>query len=302
MEQDAGCGFVQDSCGVYFNCGNCTGGMVCDGTTHTCVPPAPPSDAGCTPVSLSCSSSSGQLCGTISDGCGNTKQCNCPTGQLCGGGGVPGICGVATECTPGTCGSFSNACGSANINCGGCATGMNCTNHMCVACMPSNPNPCAGRMCGSASNGCTDVSCGGDTCGDGGVCDNGECCTPTTCEQINDAGCTPIPNGCGGQLVCVQCGASDRCVAGTCTVCPACDGGTCDQNANCCYPQTCSDFPNAGCQPQALGCGKSQVCNPCQTNQVCLGDGTCCTPSGCAGRIGVVDNGCGQQIDCPPPR
>jgi hypothetical protein len=33
-----------------------------------------------------------------------------------------------------------------------------------------------------------------------------------------------------------------------------------------------------------------------------LGDGTCCTPIGCAGRVGIVDDGCGRTINCPPPR
>jgi len=202
---------------------------------------------------------------------------------------------------PGECGPTPDGCGGI-LNCGGCMAGQNCTNHTCTACVPTNPNPCAGKTCGSASDGCKQVSCGGNTCGDGGVCNGGTCCQPITCESVNDAGCTPIPDGCGGHITCVQCGTDDRCVQGTCTVCPDCDGGTCDQNATCCFPQTCAAFPNAGCQPQALGCGKSQVCNPCQTNQVCLSDGTCCTPSGCAGRIGIVDNGCGQTINCPPPK
>jgi hypothetical protein len=115
---------------------------------------------------------------------------------------------------------------------------------------------------------------------------------------VPDAGCTPVSDTCGGTLTCATCQSDERCVGNSCTACPNCDGGICDNNANCCYPSTCAAFPKAGCKPQALGCGVSQVCNPCQGSQVCLSNGTCCTPSGCAGRVGLVDNGCGQTINC----
>jgi hypothetical protein len=63
----------------------------------------------------------GISCGPAGDGCGNLIQCgSCPTGQSCGGAGVPGTCGApdAGTCTPFTCSSLNIACGPAGDGCG----------------------------------------------------------------------------------------------------------------------------------------------------------------------------------------
>jgi hypothetical protein len=300
------CGFIVDACKVGINCGGCANGLVCDGTTNTCVPPTPSDAGGCQGGAPSCTGQGGvPLCGTIGNGCGQTTHCTCPTGQTCGGNGIPGECGTPVECQdPNNCGTFKNTCGSATVTCGNCAPGSKCDTgtHTCQPCTP-NSNACQGLACGNVNDGCEIVSCG--KCTGEGVCEDGGCCTPKSCAALEDAGvvtgCDPVPNGCGGSVDCAPCGTTDRCVSNVCTPCPPCDGGVCNDQAQCCFPETCASFPDAGCQPQALGCGKAQVCNPCPGGDVCLNDGTCCTPIGCEGRSGVVDDGCGDTINCGGP-
>jgi len=51
-------------------------------------------------VPIECSSTAGQYCGTIGDGCGHTRECgDCPGDEVCGAGG-PSICGGGANCTP----------------------------------------------------------------------------------------------------------------------------------------------------------------------------------------------------------
>ena len=55
----------------------------------------------------------------------------CPTGQTCGGGGTPGVCGGPT-CTPRTCAAVGAECGIIGdgcgriLNCGSCRPGWTC--------------------------------------------------------------------------------------------------------------------------------------------------------------------------------
>jgi hypothetical protein len=58
---------------------------------------------------------------------------------------------------------------------------------------------------------------------------------------------------------------------------------------------------NPTCHKSDLGCGLTAVCAPCSNTEVCMSDGTCCTPEGCNGRTGVVPDGCGGVLNCPPP-
>ncbi|MGH7297381.1 MAG: hypothetical protein ACRELB_20765 [Polyangiaceae bacterium] len=192
------CGVIgTDSCGVGISCGGCPTGQAC--VANQCVTQtageAGAADAGC--GILTCTpDQSITLCGTITDGCGNTKQCSCPSGQQC----IGNVCGTPSECDPGDggadggagakCGSVPNACGSGNVNCGGCTGANKCQNGICVGCTAP---ACGSVTCGSVSNGCgPTVSCG--TCGTGEDCYDGGCCQPLTCGEAVEAG---IVNGCG---------------------------------------------------------------------------------------------------------
>ena len=277
------CGEIAvDSCGVAVNCGGCPAGETC--VNNACVTQPPPSDAGgggC--GTLSCSPAAGvNLCGTVSDGCGNTKQCTCPMGQDCTGGvctAPPPECTGDDGGTGSRCGSISNACGSGQVKCPGCTGNNQCDNGTCTACTPVT---CGSATCGEvASNGCgPGVSCG--TCSNSEECYMGTCCTPKTCAEAVDAG---LVMGCG--QVNLGCGVSKDCAP--CATGEVCRGGAC------CTPQTCAEAQDAGlvtgCNPVDLGCGVQQSCMTCVAGQLCQND-TCvtCMPKTCADFSG----GCGR--------
>ena len=69
-------------------------------------------------------------CGPAGDGCGNELQCGaCTSPQSCGGGGVPGQCGVLDggSCVPVTCASQGISCGPAGDGCGNLQQCGSCT-------------------------------------------------------------------------------------------------------------------------------------------------------------------------------
>jgi hypothetical protein len=152
----------------------------------SCVPGPPPST--CTPKS--CMDQHIQ-CGPAGDTCGNLipNGCgSCPTGQTCGGGGVPGMCGPPPgggSCTPETCMDQHIACGPAGDGCGG------------------------KLACGD----CTPPS----TCGGGGVpgqCGPTQGCMPRTCADLH-INCGPAGDGCGNLIA----------SCGTCVPPASCGGG-----------------------------------------------------------------------------
>ena len=175
-------------------------------------------------------------CGPAGDGCGNVIQCgNCPTGQTCGGGGIPSQCG-APACTPRTC--AAGQCGQAGDGCGGtltcatCGAGQTCggggTAGVCgtgTTCNPSVcPTPAPNSVCGPVANGCGGVNnCG---CAAGVPCVNGTCgvpaCTPRTCAQAG-ANCGQLGDGCGGTLACGGCVDPQTCGGGG--IANVCGGG-----------------------------------------------------------------------------
>jgi hypothetical protein len=177
-QQGIHCGPTGDGCGGLLLCGSCPPGLTCGGggTPGKCGGP----DAGaCTPIT--CAAQMIQ-CGPAGDGCGGQLDCGpCPTGQTCGGGGVPSVCGAPT-CTKTTCAAQGLQCGPAGDGCGGVLQCGDC---------PAN------EICGA--------------CGTPGVC--GSCCVPKTCADLG-IHCGPAGDGCGGLLQCGACTAPDTCGGG----------------------------------------------------------------------------------------
>jgi hypothetical protein len=284
------CGVVGvDGCGVPISCGGCPMGQSC--VNNQCVPSQPIEAGTCPP--LTCTPDPGtNLCGSVTDGCGHVTYCACPAGQQCFGG----VCGqTPPECTTPDggvkCGSVPNACGSGNVQCGGCTGNNKCVSGTCTPCTPP---VCNGATCGQVSNGCgSPVSCG--TCGNGETCHDGGCCTPLTCAEAIDSGvvtgCDPVDLGCGVRESCAPCKAGMVCQNDKCTPC---------------IPKTCADFGDAGCGHYD-GCGKYLDC--CPAGLACQGvlccpygqvdyNGTCCQPK-CDPNLGSGPQfSCGVYIYC----
>jgi hypothetical protein len=130
-QQTIACGPAGDGCGGQIDCGTCTVGQTCGGggVPGQC---GTPDGGACAPESCAQQNIG---CGPAGDGCGNLVQCgNCPPGQTCGGGGVPGQCGAvdAGSCVPLTCQKLGVSCGPAGdgcgnlIQCGTCALPQTC--------------------------------------------------------------------------------------------------------------------------------------------------------------------------------
>jgi hypothetical protein len=288
------CGVVgTDACGVVINCGGCGAGLAC--VDNACVTPdggGPTADAGqcaaltCTPAAQT------KLCGTVTDGCGHTMACSCPSGQFCIGGECAPLPPECSNDGGAACGTVANACGSGNIACPTkCAGDTSCVKGVCTTCTPP---ACGARTCGQVSNGCGPAvscgSCGGETCYDGG------CCNPRTCADAIDAGavpgCAPIDMGCGVKQSCSPCSTGEICTNDQCVAC---------------VPKTCADFGNAGCG-HSDGCGKTLDCCPAGTactGNICCSEGliayngSCCAPSCDPAQPAGTQVSCGQVIYCP---
>jgi hypothetical protein len=107
--------------------------------------------------SVSCTTPTGNYCGSIGDGCGRSFDCGaCPSGFTCGGAGTPNICtasadaslppdaGCTSTCRPPGglyCGTIGTGCGG-TLDCGACPTGQVCglkTPNVCGAPCPLCP-------------------------------------------------------------------------------------------------------------------------------------------------------------------
>lgn len=125
---NAACGTIDDGCGGFLDCGTCAGGMTCagGGVPYECGAPT------CQPSSTSAAcAAANATCGSQSDGCSGTVDCgSCPSGQTCGGAGVPNQCG--SSCTPLTCSDIGATCGPQGdgcgnpIDCGSCGADQVC--------------------------------------------------------------------------------------------------------------------------------------------------------------------------------
>ena len=157
-----------------------------------------PDGRACAPNVISCTAGSFQYCGRIGDGCGAIMDCgDCPAGQVCGGGGTPGLCGGGPDCKAASCESEGGRfCGKIGD---GCGRTLDC------------PDCPAGQVCGGA--------------GTPNLCAPASGCTPMTCDSPGGRFCGKIGDGCGKMLDCLDCpGAGQVCGgAGTPNLC---SGGT----------------------------------------------------------------------------
>ena len=213
-------------------------------------------------------------CGPAGDGCGNLiASCGtCPTGQTCGGGGTPGVCG-APNCTPTTCGSLQ--CGDtgrrlrrrrsaaaparAPETCGGGGTTGVCGERRRERCVPRpadrlNVRPSGRRLRRHRSTAARAPR--PQTCGGGG--------TPGTCggadlhpDDVRGArlNCGPAGDGCGGTLDCGTCTAPETCGGGGTP--GVCGQSGCHRRTTC----TCGSAPAAG--QTGDGCGNLLNCGTC---------------------------------------
>ncbi|HLK35152.1 MAG TPA: hypothetical protein VKU41_00280 [Polyangiaceae bacterium] len=234
-QQNLSCGPAGNGCGGTLDCGTCLEGQSCGGGGVRGQCGAPPPGV-CAPVTCQ---RQNITCGPAGDGCGGILDCGmCPTGQSCGGGGVPGQCGApdggSVTCTPRTCQQQGIGCGPAGDGCGGSID--------CGACILPQ------------------------TCGGGGVpgqCGGSSGCQPLTCAQLNLA-CGPAGDGCGGLLQCGTCPPPQTCGGGGV---PGQCGGT-----GTCVPSTCQS-QNIACGPAGDGCGGLLQCGTCNSPQTCGGGG-----------------------------
>jgi hypothetical protein len=292
QQQNIGCGPAGDGCGHSLDCGPCPTGQTCGGggTPYQCG--APPTGGGCAP--LTCARL-GLGCGPAGDGCGGQLDCGtCTAPQTCGGGGVPGQCGMPPPgvCVPETCQQQNINCGPAGdgcgdvIACGTCPTGQACgAGGVPGQCGSPDSGACVPLTCqqekigcGPAGDGCgKSIDCGPcplpQTCGGGGV--SGQCggssgCQPLTCQQQGIA-CGPAGDGCGGLLQCGSCVAPATCGGGGV---PGQCGGT-----GSCVPKTCQS-QKITCGPAGDGCGGLLQCGTCASPQTCGGGGV---PGQCGG-------------------
>ena len=248
-------------------------------------------------------------CGAVADGCGGVVSCGpdggtCPTGELCGGGGQPNVCGAKNVLPDGAV-----IDGGLNL------------------CTPiAQATACAGHNCGLASDGCGNTyNCGTctapQTCGGGGtpsVCGGNSGCVPVT-SCSTGMNCGVVADGCGGTVTCGvdggTCPANELCggggqpnVCGAKNVLP--DGGIVDGGLNVCTPIPQSTAcAGIGCGQTGDGCGNLYTCGTCTGQNTCGGGGIpfqcgqpACTPiATCPAGVqcGTVGNGCGGTVTCP---
>jgi len=169
----------------------------CPGNGSACASPNPPSEAcayGCTGTACAaCTPNCTGKCGGP-DGCNGLCSGTCPSGQTCGGGSTPNVCGCTPSCN-GKCGGPDSCGGTCPNICGS----QVCYNNTC--CAPSSQCG-SGQQCGTASNGCGGfVNCGPNN----GGCPTGLHCSSGAC-VCNAGACTAAPSCqvCSSDQACIQ--------------------------------------------------------------------------------------------------
>ncbi|RMH42546.1 MAG: lamin tail domain-containing protein [Deltaproteobacteria bacterium] len=188
----------------------------------------------------------GRMCGDVDDGCGGTLTCgDCGAGQVCDVDAFGGGTGTCVDCL--TCEEYGamvggQACGMPAATCG----------VDCGTCMAS-----------------------GEGCSDGSIAPANVCVACTTCADLGGPGvaCGTPPDGCGGTLMCGDCGAGQVCDV---------DGRFGGPPNRCVTCRTCADIAGGGqaCGMADNGCGEILSCGDCTGGQVC-GDGVVGPPNVC---------------------
>lgn len=234
----------------------------------------------------------------------------CTSGYKCLNGACVPSCVPATCSGLGkNCGIWNNNCGS-NLNCGTCSTGQNCSNGVCTpACIPATC-PSLGKSCNTWEDGCgSTINCG--ACNGDFFCSvNGQC---MPLNQTSGASC----------ITHSDCSTTEYCVSGTCF---ALEEGVWNDTFNCVDSDGQDSFINglnsyiwhdSPQGPYYDGCLRG---NTAVQERYCIDghsawkyircefmsciNGACqtsvCTPKTCSelGNCGVLDNGCGVNINC----
>lgn len=235
---------------------------------------------------------SGLDCGTVDDGCGRQVRCGpdtCSgTGQACGGGGNPNVCG----CVPITTCPADTTCGTIPNGCGGYAR---CGPDTC----PQPADPCQQAIC--QANVCTTVpghdgaSCGTVSCTAGTSTPPGTC-RGGTCQAASPVPCDPYL--CDGDICASSCRRDDDCVGTAyCNAAQQCVGDQ-DNGQPCTHGGQCqSGFCTEGV------CCSSAACDACRSCVVSGQEGTCQpTPSGtaCGTDTCSACDGVGTCVGCSP--
>jgi len=321
------CGLTGDGCGGELDCSaaaGCTGDKVC-GTGNDfgkCVDVPSP----CQPKTAlqACAGT----CGVVGDGCNATIDCEalaatrCPSGQTCGGGGVPNQCGSGAQgCTPiaaatvcrGKCGSQSDGCGgtyacgatnggqtcdaNAGESCGGGGVQNECGKPACVPKTFAAACPGAGSYdsCGKVTDGCGElIDCGGcptsQTCGlkTANLCADQPVCKPVAAAMACAGKCGTVPDGCGGTYSCSAANGGITC--GGAQFCGATQPNLCGTPVTTCMPKTCATLGHS-CGLASDGCGNIINCWPgcapsdrnCAQNKMCQGEAQACLANATTG-------------------
>jgi hypothetical protein len=267
----------------------------------------------CVPNVVSCTAGAFNYCGLVGNGCGAVADCGaCPAGQLCGGGGIPGLCGLGPGCQPVSCdfpggrfcGKIGDGCGG-TLDCAGCpGPGQVCGGsipNVCgggVGCVATTCDSAGGRFCDRIGDGCGGLlDCGpctgaGEVCGGRGtpnVCSSGPDCVARTCESAGGRVCGTVGDACGGVLSCEPCPGGAVCGgAGIAGLCAAAAG---------CVPVDCQQPTGKYCGPIGDGCGGIANCQGCSGSDSCGGAGI---PGVCGNPANGCTNLCLRQVmSCP---
>lgn len=210
------------------------------------------------------------------------------------------------------CGTRDDGCGG-TIECGSCdQPNASCNDGTCEC----TPDTCddIGAQCGQPSDGCGGTLECGECSGDREECVDGACeCQPReSCFDL-DAECGQVDDGCGGTLQCDDCNSGRKCVDNSCEVDPetCTELGTRCSSDTCCEGQTCGyqspetkDCRQRCCVPNGGSCEQDSDCCGTQTGSAqCVADpnchnGTCCQTSTGLGAVCETDADCCGDTEC----